>query len=123
MGIVLELNLSFFQNPVSFDINLLRPVDENVADARVLHEGLQWPQAEDLVKDLKREPLSILCAKWHLHTRDDFLDRRQDLRAALWGRDAQNLPEFDLALQIAMDAILQFLIGLEIEPAGKSFAR
>ena len=50
MSIVAKGDLREFQDTSSFDINLLRAVDQNVGDGRILEHRLQRPQSKDFVQ-------------------------------------------------------------------------
>ena len=49
--------------PAAFDVDVLRTVDQDVADRRVLEQHLQRAEAEGLVEDLVDQPLPLVAVE------------------------------------------------------------
>jgi hypothetical protein len=57
--IVGEDNVALLQEAVALEVNLARPIDENVADRRIVHRAFERPESERLVHDFVDEPLAL----------------------------------------------------------------
>ena len=57
--VVAELDLGFLQLAAALHVDLVRPIDEDVADGRVLQQHFQGAEAKGLVEHLVDQPLTL----------------------------------------------------------------
>ena len=62
----------------AFDVDLVRAVDQDVADRRVLEQHLQRPEAERLVEHLVDEPLALHAVEQRVFGVAQALDDQAD---------------------------------------------
>ena len=72
-----SLNATFdrLQPALALDVDDLRPVDQDVADRRVAHQGLERAQAERLVEHFADQPLALAEVEQVRPLADQFLRR------------------------------------------------
>ena len=59
VSIVLKYRVGFLEPAVSFDVNLVVAVHENVRDLGIRKQRLQWTQPEDLVQHVDDERIAL----------------------------------------------------------------
>ena len=83
MRLVPEANRRGFELAASLDENAFVPIDEDVADGRILEQGFERPQSDHLVDDLRDELDEFLCRQRQPladgELRDDLMDLRSHL--------------------------------------------
>ncbi len=79
MAIVLERGGHPLELPSALHEHVLVGVDENIADARVAQERLEWPEAEDLVHQLAEQHVAFAEAERHPLFGQQLADERTNL--------------------------------------------
>src|SRR5207248_10966628 len=59
VSIILEANVSLFQNTGTFYIDLLMPIHQDVVDSRFMQMRIQRPKPEVIVQNFHRESLTF----------------------------------------------------------------
>ena len=111
----------------AFDVDLVRPVDEDVADGRVLEQHLQRAEAERLVEHLVDEALALHAVEQRVFGVAQPLDDEADLAAQRVAFQVADPRQVELIDQLAVDEPFQFLEALGAlagrrRPAGRTDA-
>ena len=112
MRAVLESDVRQVQFPIAFDIDLFVGIDQNVADAWVLQQRLQWTETEDLIENFGDDLISFDRAEQGLLGVDQLRQRRPHLVAQLLSFNRSQGVEVDLIQQLAVERELEILMLL-----------
>ena len=107
MRVAMKGRVRPFELAAALDVNVSRPVDEDVGYDGVLHQRLEWPEAEGLVPDLEHEALPLLPGERCPFFVDEALDDPGDLRAHDLRRDGGELVEIEPVDELPMNTRLQ----------------
>jgi hypothetical protein len=119
--VVLELDARLFELAAALDVNLLRRVDEDVGDGRVGEQGLQRPEAEQLVADFADEPLAVGRGERRVLGQQEVFGEAGDLGVELLGFELAELGQVHPVDDGAVQARLHLLV--EVGPDGGVVAR
>ena len=100
----------------ALDVDLVRPVDEDVADRRVLEQHLQRAEAERLVEHLVDEPLALHAVEQRVFGVAQALDDQADLAAERVALQVADARQVELVDQLAVDEPLELLEALVVLP-------
>ena len=109
MVVVAEGHRGLLHLAAPFHVDVLRPVDEDVADGRVLEQEFQRPQAEGLVEHLADELLALVTVEQRVLIVAQVLDDQADLAAQRVAFELSHLGQIELVDQLAVDALLELL--------------
>ena len=99
--------------PAPLDVDVLRPVDEDVADRRVLQQHLQRSQAERLVEHFADELLALVAIQQRVFAVAEVLDDQADFAAQQSPSNSPTLRQIELVDQLAVDPLLELVeVGL-----------
>src|SRR5262249_37346029 len=110
--VVAELDVGLLHLAAALGEDHVRPVDEDVADGRVLEQDLQWAEAERLVEHLVDEALALHAVEQRVLGVAQARDDQADLAAegvALEVADARQVEAID---ELAVDEPLELLEAL-----------
>ena len=110
--VVAELDVALFHLAAAFDVNLLRPVDEDVADRRVLEQHLQRAEAERLVEHFVDEPLALHAVEQRIFRVAQALDDQADFAAERVALQVAHARQVELIDQLAVDEPFEFFKAL-----------
>ena len=99
------------------------PVDQDVADRRVLEQHLQRPQAEGLVEHLLDQPLAFVAIQQRVFGVAQVLDDQADLAAQHVALQFADLGQVELVDQLAVDALFECVEFLGLGPRRPSVRR
>ena len=114
--VVAELDVALLHLAAAFDVDLVRPVDEDVADGRVLEQHLQRPEAERLVEHLVDEPLALHAVEQRVFGVAQPLDDQADLAAERLAFQVADPRQVELIDQLAVDEAFEFFEALGALP-------
>src|SRR5262245_8540337 len=112
--VVAKLNWRPLHLAAALDVDILRPVDQNIADRMVLEQHLQRPQAKGLVEHLLDQALSLLSIEKRLFRIAQVLNNQADLAAEHVALQFTNTIQVELIDQLVVNAALELvkLVGL-----------
>jgi len=112
MHVILEAGVGDLQLAETFDVDLAAGIDQDIGDSRVVQEGLERAQPESLVEDLFGQSLAVELERDLLIGDEQALDHLAHLDAQGLLGDGIQLGEIELLDQAAVDAFLEFVIGM-----------
>ena len=112
MVVVAKLDVGLFQFAAPFHENLVRAVDQNITDRRVLEEHLQRPKAEGFVEHLIDQALSLHAVQKRIFGIAQPLDHQADLFTEGIAFQVADARQVELIHQLAMDQAFEFLKAL-----------
>src|SRR5689334_12366331 len=65
VAFVLEGDVCLLNNATPLDVNQFMGIHQDVADARIMQQRLEWTKAENLVEDVVCQPVAVGCAERH----------------------------------------------------------
>ena len=110
--VVAELDVGLLHLAAAFDVDLVRPVDQDIADRRVLEQQLQRAEAERLVEHLVDEALALDAVEQRVFGVAQVLDDQADLAAQRVAFQVADARQVELVDQLAVDEALQLLEAL-----------
>src|SRR5436190_464507 len=110
MALVLERDVGFLEQAFALHEHLVEPVDQDVRHRRILQQGFEGAQAEELVDDVGGEGLALHQAERGRAGEpfDDEPDDATDLRFGIFALDAREPFQVQTAQELLMD------VGLEV---------
>jgi hypothetical protein len=108
VGVVAEGDVGDLQFALAFDVDLLRPVDHDVADRLVGQQNLQRSQPEQVVEQRRHQVPLLGAVELQLFFRQDLADDFADLLGQLLRRQGDRLTDVDPVQQDRLDALLGF---------------
>jgi hypothetical protein len=99
------------------DVDLVRPVDQDVGHRGVLHQGLDGTEAERLVLDLHHELLALLPAERRLVVDQHVLDDTADLLLDDVAGQHRQLGEIEPLDELSVHARLE-LVAADVRTPG-----
>ena len=114
VGVVAELDAGLFQLAAALDIDVLRPVDQDIADRMVLEQHLERPQAERFVEHFLDQPLALAAVEERLFGVAQVLDDQADFAAEHVALQLADAVQVELIDQLVVDLALELveLFGL-----------
>ena len=120
-----KVTLGLLHLAAALDVDVLRAVDEDVADRRVLQQHFQRPQAERLVEHLVDQPFALVAVQQRVFGVAEMLDDQADLAAEHVAFQFADPRQVELVDQLAVDPLLQGLeaafLGLGRAEGGRRF--
>ncbi len=107
--VVAEDNAGLLHLAAALAVDVLRAVDENVADRRVLQQHLQRPEAEGLVEHFAYQPLALVAVQQRVFGVAEVLDNQADFAAKRVALQFAHPRQVELVDQLAVDALLELL--------------
>jgi len=107
--VVAELDVGLLQLAAALDVDLVRPVDQDVADRRILEQHLQRSKAERLVEHLVDEALALHAVEQRVLGVAQALHHQADLAAEGVALQIADARQVELIDQLLVDEALQFL--------------
>ena len=120
MIVVAELDVGLFQLAAALDVDLVRPVDQDIADRRVLEQHFQRPEAEGLVEHLVDEALAFHAVEQRVFGVAQAFDDQADFAAQRVAGQVADARQVELVDQFAVDEAFEFLealVGLAVAAA------
>ena len=119
--VVAERDVGLLHLAAAFDIDVLRAVDQDVADRRVLEQHFQRPEAERLVEHFVDQPLALVAIEQRVFGVAQVLDDQADLAAQHVAFQLADARQVELVDQLAVDPLLEVLElgGLRIFGGGE----
>ena len=110
--VVAEADLRLLDPPFFLDIDVLGPVDHDVADLVVLEQQLERTEAECLVEDLIDQPLALVAVQQRVFGVAELLDDTSDLVPKRLGVDLGDAIHVEPIDESHMDVALErFVLG------------
>ncbi len=103
--VVAELDAGLLHLAAPLDVDVLRAVDQDVADRVVLQQHFQRSQAEGLVEHLLDQPLPLVAVEQRVFRVAQVLDDQADLAAQHVAFQFADLGQVELVDQLAVDAV------------------
>ena len=119
--VVAELDVGLFHLAAALDVDLVRPVDQDVADRRVLEQHLQRAEAERLVEHLVDEALALHAVEQRVFGVAQALDDQANFAAQRVAFQVADARQVELVDQLAVDEPFEFLealVALAVAAAG-----
>ena len=104
-----NLTSVFSSLPRRSHVDLLRPVDQDIADGRVLEQHLQRAEAERLVEHLVDQPLALHAVEQRVFGVAQVLDDQADFAAQRVAVQVADARQVELVDELAVDEPLEFL--------------
>ena len=101
------MTVGLFHLAAAFDVDVLRPVDQNIADRRVLEQQLERAQAERFVEHLVDQPLALGAIEQRVFGVAEMLDDQANLAAQHVAFQLADARQVELVDQLAVNASLQ----------------
>ena len=117
MVVVAELDVGLLQLAAAFDVDLVRAVDQDIADGRVLEQHFQRAEAERLVEHLVDEALAFHAVEQRVFGVAQALDDQADFAAQRVAGQVADPRQVELIDQFAVDVPFQFFEALVGRPA------
>ena len=119
MFVVAELDVGLFQLAAAFDVDLVRAVDQDIADRRVLEQHFQRAEAEGLVEHLVDEALAFHAVEQRVFGVAQAFDDQADFAAQRVAGQVADARQVELVDELAVDDPFEFfeaLAGLRSAP-------
>src|SRR5262249_38210038 len=126
--VVAELDVGLLHLAAPLNVDLVRPVDEDIADSWVLQQHLQRAETEGLVEDLVDQPLPLHAVEQRVLGVAQAFDDEADLAAEGVPLQVADARQVELIDQFAVDQPLEFFktlgaLALQASLAGAKTAQ
>ena len=114
-----NVTVGLFHLAAAFDVDVLRPVDQDIADRGVLEQQLERAEAERLVEHFLDQPLALAAVEQRVFGVAEVLDDQADLAAQHVAFQLADARQVELVDELAVDPALEVLeIGTLVLFAG-----
>ncbi len=109
VGVVAKLDARPFHLAPAFDVDVLRSVDQNIADRMVLEEHLQRSQTKRLVEHLFDQAFPLVAVQERLFRVAQMFDDEADFAAQHVAFQFADFGQVELVDELAVDAAFEFV--------------
>jgi hypothetical protein len=112
--VVPELDRALLHLAATFDVDVLRAVDQDVADRRILEDQFQRTETEGLVQNLLDQAFSLVAIEERLLRVAQVLDDQSDFAAKHVPFELANARQVELVDELAVNLPLELVefVGL-----------
>ena len=107
VSVVAKLDVRLLHLSLTFDIDVLRTVDQDVADLRVLKQQLQGPETKGFVEHFVDQPLAFAAVQQRVFRVAEMLDDHADLAAQSVSLELTDFVQIQLVDELAVDTALE----------------